>query len=781
VNPKSGKKEATVNITGVDLTNNYPPYTLYRYTIKDDGTPDAGVPIADNIRSLTFRYFTDTAASAIPDATGKTHEVGCGDATKCEVAALPLGNGQYDGANPDTVVPERDTRGKIRSIRMSLVGINPQVDAAYTDTDTAAPHYRKLQVDTVIVPRNLGKHGMKEFNTTLPEAPSIKTVCIGACEATYITWSPPASGGEVDSYNIVYNQGDCTANPLTYAIAEDAGKNLSGYASKATPGVSYRFAVQAVNKYGSATSNCIAAVPINKTTPSAPASLGATGGADNTLAAQANKIQLYWPPTTTNIAAKQTMTCNDSSTQSAATIPWAEKIYYRVYRSLNSAFTPGAAGTTKIIDETSANQPVPSGAKMTVVDSTPANCLSYYYMIEAVNYCVTSTTKNSPAQTTLAESGYVPAGSSTLGQAISAQTPAVPSGLAPRSQSCPLLCDVTFGWLAVNTDTTGAPMNIGRYRLYVADAATGTAVPGSPFTTTTTSFTVSNLDPGNATGYKVTVSALDCIEGAQSSQIIWPCVWDGGTITVTPGNQYGGNGTSGNPWIMQTPDILNVTTANSVKQIDWTVTQNNVIVGSGTDVGPKTNFTVGLPDLIDGVSARVRIALTSASGTCAITQSFFVLDYAPPACALKDQQTDSTVVATSGKNINVTLKNSSTDVLKPKTIIVKWNPGYQNNATLNSITYPKSGGGTTSISAGCSTATAVFDVSSNAASITASQSNYGPIQINFSHNTSITGSNATMTNGSICIVYQSPFGDILSCQIFPNANTCTNLSGSVCQ
>jgi len=129
----------------------------------------------------------------------------------------------------------------------------------------------------------------------------------------------------------------------------------------------------------------------------------------------------------------------------------------------------------------------------------------------------------------------------------------------------------------------------------------------------------------------------------------------------------------------------------------------------------------------------------------------------------------------------VTLKNSSTDVLKPKKIIVKWTPNYQNSASLNTITYPKSGGGTASLPANCSTSTVVFDVSSNAASVTASQTNYGPIQINFSHNTSITGSNATMTNGSICIVYQSPFGDTLSCQIFPNANTCTNLSGNVCQ
>jgi len=784
VNPKGGKKETGVKITGVDLTNKYPPYTLYRYTLKDDGTPDAGIAVADNIRSMTFRYFTDTAASDIADASGKTHEIGCGDAAKCEEAALPFGEGQYDPGSPDTDILERDSRAKIKAIRLSLVGMNPQIDAAYTDTDADAPHYRKLQLDTVIVPRNLGKHGMKEFNTTLPEPPTLKSVCIGACEATYLTWTAPPSGGDVDSYNIVYNPGDCSASPLTYATAEDAGKNLSGFASKTTPGVQYRFAVQSVNKYGSATSSCVAglsvATPINKTTPTVPASLSATGGADATLVAQKNAVQLYWPPVTTNVAAKSTMSCTDGSSQSAATIPAAERIYYRVYRSTSSGFNPPGAGTM-IINESSANQPSLSGSNLTVTDPTAANCLSYYYKIEAVNACATNDALNNPSNKSLAESGYIAA--STLGKGFTTQTPAAPSGLSVRNTNCGgSLCDVTFGWLATSTDSTGAAMNVSQYQLYVTDLSKSpaTAIPGSPFTTTTTSFQVQNIDPGNVSGYKVEVAALDCNPGAKSAPIIWPCVWDGGTITVAPSTSFGGSGTSGNPWVMQTPDSLTVTTQNAIKQIDWTLTQNNVVVAQGSDVGPKTSFTVGLPDLVEDTSTRVRIALTSASGTCAITQSYFVIDQSAPACSLTDQQTDTNVVKATFKNITVTLKNTSTSVLKPKKVIVKWNPNYANNASLNSLTYPSSSG-TSTLTTNCSTSTVVFDISSDASSIAASQTNYGPLTLAFTHNTSLTGSNATMTNGSICIVYQSPTGDLLSCQIFPNATTCTNLSGSACQ
>src|SRR5207253_2620625 len=51
-----GSRENQVDITGVDLTNNNPPYTLYRFTIDNAGNI-VRTPLADNIRSLNFLYY----------------------------------------------------------------------------------------------------------------------------------------------------------------------------------------------------------------------------------------------------------------------------------------------------------------------------------------------------------------------------------------------------------------------------------------------------------------------------------------------------------------------------------------------------------------------------------------------------------------------------------------------------------------------------------------------------------------------------------------------------
>src|SRR3954470_8064175 len=44
---------------GVDTTNANPPYTLYRMTLSDIKRRQPGTPVAENIRSLTFFYYTD--------------------------------------------------------------------------------------------------------------------------------------------------------------------------------------------------------------------------------------------------------------------------------------------------------------------------------------------------------------------------------------------------------------------------------------------------------------------------------------------------------------------------------------------------------------------------------------------------------------------------------------------------------------------------------------------------------------------------------------------------
>src|SRR5258708_18408528 len=121
-----GTAERNVQITGVDLSNNNPPYTLYRFTINDDGTINR-TPMANNIRSLRFKYYEDSAgATTLKDLS--TTPVDVSDGTSV------LGLGQYDPAHPDAVVSQRLIRAKVRSIQAELVGLNPTLDTHYTAT-----------------------------------------------------------------------------------------------------------------------------------------------------------------------------------------------------------------------------------------------------------------------------------------------------------------------------------------------------------------------------------------------------------------------------------------------------------------------------------------------------------------------------------------------------------------------------------------------------------------------------------------------------------------------
>src|ERR1041385_9149682 len=173
----------------------------------------------------------------------------------------------------------------------------------------------------------------------------------------YVSGEPPAGGGSPDAYNILYDVGGCNGSETdTYSIVEDAGNNVKRYASKITSiGVKYRFAIQAINKFGQQNSTCKAVTVLNTTTPSAPADLTATNNAAGNPggAMQTNQVTLKWTPVKTNAIAEET--CDDGSTHtwsdtstSPATdraIPTAEKVYYRIYRSsTSSSFTVPSGG-----------------------------------------------------------------------------------------------------------------------------------------------------------------------------------------------------------------------------------------------------------------------------------------------------------------------------------------------------------------------------------------------------------------------------------------------------
>lgn len=870
VNPKYGKKENKVTITGVDTTNLYPPYTLYRYTLANNGTP-VGTPIADNIRSLRFHYYTDTAGRAF-------NEIGCttyidvnGAQQPCAITTLPYGTGQYDASLPNQALPERDQRASIKSIRLELVGMNANSDANYTDTDTVAPHYRKFELDSLVVPRNIGKHGMREFSTLPPSAPTMSTVCSGSCNAVYATWQAPDNGGGVDSYNILYSPGDCGGTPatgsasctncpnLTYSIAEDAGTNLAQYATKIMPGQWYRFSVQAVNKYGSINAtNCVAVNVLNKTTPAAPSGLSATGGTDPTYPVKAGGIQLTWPPVTTNASSASSTTCSDGSVKSETTIPWGESIAYRIYRSKTANFTPDPA--SMVLRETGSPQPTQSGSNLTWNDTTAplGSCIDYYYRIQAVSVPCCSN-GNGPmnypgglgGNVSLAMSAFYPASNpATKGRTETTAVPAAPTGLGLGGQTCTgNVCDVTVTWSAVTKDTNNNPMFIDGYTANVYDD-TGKWLKSVTTSNGATSAVLPNLKQMDF--YSIKITANDCLNSAESAPMYWPCDWTGGTISVTAPVSYGGDGSPGNPWIIQSPTSLSVTTANAILKVDGAVFEGNTQIGGTiTDSGPKSAFTIPLPKTDDGVIAKVHLTLTSTTGTCALNGDYYVLDEPPPpVCALTTKDTDSSVVSCGanpcGSNqasdlVTVTLKNTTSDVLILKKA---WITFYskQHNETLSSYTAP----GTGTVSSFCNPAgnsgTAVVTFPASITNVPAIIPSWTPSKAYVAGNVIVpspqnghtyicasggtsgttqptwpTVSNATVTDNSVTwrenglqyqitfkfsangpfnppgscpgcsspsifFEYQSKFGDIMMCRIYPSAasGTVTEPS-SACQ
>ena len=487
---KGKGKERHVIINGYDTTNNYPPYTLYRLTLKDadiaDSDPSpigAAVPIANNVRSLKFEYYNDQGASS-PVAPG----------------IVPVyGAGQYDAANAQAVINERATRAGIQSIRVSLVGMDAAQDAKYVspgETNTAFQHYRQYQLTSLVVPRNVGKRAVKEEQLLAPQAATLKTICYGACAVPYFTWQAPKDGN-VDFYAIIYD----TDPAGTFSNGYPVGNVTEAYFPRPlNPGTTYYFRIEASNGYGDSVSAEVGSIKaINTTTPAAPPS----GSATTNLT---NRIRLTWQ-TPTSYANNPVLTCVDPGGSSAGTnavsqtgIAPAETIAYRVYRaqgSANANFDPDSGQGELIASETNGTQPYVDVSGLATLDDYVPACTDFYYRIQAVAAdCANSDTYNSPAQKKVSLSDYYPKVSSAAmsGKATSATIPATPANFkVTRPLSCDaagtlrganVVCDltITFDKVTQDTGSPAQPVKIDTYtltrtQLHPSTPATLGAVP----------------------------------------------------------------------------------------------------------------------------------------------------------------------------------------------------------------------------------------------------------------------------------------------------------------
>jgi prepilin-type N-terminal cleavage/methylation domain-containing protein len=782
-------KEKAVTITGIDTCNsgcNNPPYTLMRYTLAEDGTPQ-GTPIADNIRSLTFHYYTDTAA---------TVEVCPGTTAPCNNTALPLGAGQYDDTKPDQVIPERDTRASIKAIRVQLVGMNPNPDAAFKDTtDTVAPTYRKYPLESVVVPRNIGRHGMKEFSSDPPGMPQANIACAGLCNSVYVTWQAPPNGGSVDSYSILYDTGNCPAGSTTYpptasgayTYAEDVGSNLSGYAGLSiTPGQQWHFAVQAINKYGSAVGNCVAVNVLNSTTPSGVTNMDASGGDSGKYATLPGAVTLYWDADLQNSVTNTV--CSDGSPRTEAKFAANEKRLFRIYRSTNKNLQG-----TKLVDENTpaAQQPQFAGSQMTWTDTTAVNCVDYYYRIQPLSYCVLSNAWNQSNNTNQATGVLTPAIGSDGLHAIAidpTNKPSTPTGISATTPgSCnPANTCARIAWSAVTTMTNGTAVSIDTYLVkeYMYDPATDTWPLQTSQSVNNGVLTADFTGLDTAQIYRFTVTALQGVGGAsacpnsdESAPVYWPCNFLGGSLNAAPDTNYGGSGSQGDPYVINHPWNLVVSTSGTVSSITVTLfigNTSNQFGSTTTLTNPAQTISVPMPQLTDNVVMRARVVATDKNG-CTIRKTVWVEDLAAPNCAISDYNTDPSVRTFTTPNDDYIIKNNSSHKLKILGITVTWDPHTSNTGNLDSITFNQTGTPNT-ISTSCNKAT-TSAAPSTTQIVNANDTSSYRIRVTFTGN----GPNLPTSDpvSAVCLQYQDlTTGDILTCSL-SNAGTCA--LGASCQ
>ena len=639
-----GAKETEVKIDGVDLSNANPPYTLYRYTLSETGAVEK-TAIASNIRSLRFTYYEDQSGTQLlTDVTGTT---------KLDQDALATnigGKGQYDPDNSSAFLQERAVRSKVRSIQLQITGMHELEDIGYTDpneTLTDLENYRKVALDTMITPRNLGMRGMREQSTKPPGPPTVDDVCFGLCGMALLEWTPKGSTavyGEAEQFRMLWDIDDVGGWP----DGEDT-TNLFGFVTGLDPTTTYYFAVRALNGFGSALSSSPykSGIPKNLTKPNSPTN---GVGTDD----QAGAISLSWNGPTDHVSGKHLLSCTSGSSK-AAPFRSGEISGYEVKRSTNPTFDPASEGTLVAgVGSTAVNITVANNT-VSFTDKSAAPCKTYYYKVRAVKSACTSTSDGySDWYPTAADDGI-------KGQALSTGSPPkAPLNLAVDSAGSSVdvagnVYKVKLDWTAVKFDTSNNPIGVDEYvitrkrRIFGTTAAfvddpmggapqkTGALPEGNlvSFTDTTAQY----QDPTTLLQweYEYSVAAKTCSDvGADSPTATYPPLCSLSGSSVVQAGASSGTGSAASPWVMGAGDSVQViapageTLAKAVFSLyDGT----SSLVGTVVDTTASDGFIFPWSPQGDGATYSLVIMVTNVSG-CIETLTRYIQDLTIAECAV---------------------------------------------------------------------------------------------------------------------------------------------------
>lgn len=782
----TGEVEDLVEIAGVDLcasgTCDEPPYTLMRITLDGAGEP-VFTPLANNIRSMEIGYFSD--------ASGTT-----------PLVVADAGGGQYNPANAAASQAVRAVRSTIRATNIIVVGMTDAPDMQYLDPEETIAdwnQYRKYRLETLVVSRNLGKRGLREQQTAPPGPPTLDLGCFGVCGGVTLSWTAPPNTpgfGSVESYVVLWDTDVAAIDPPINP--QHVGLGTSYTLPGLDPSVEYRFTVAATNSWGTTYSGqFVVGSPLNTTTPMPPSGLTASLGAG----ALPNAIELTWTLPTENVSGQDTLACETPAGVASTSAPVpptaSETRTIEIHRSTDMNFAPSAA---TLVGET-------TGSTGGFLDTTAANCTTYYYRIRLVEHCNTDpATQNTPPA--LAYSTYFPdpGDPGIEGYAESNVQPSAPTGLTVLgSSSCTLLvCKVDLEWPMVTTDVDGSPIAVETYVVEVLQD--GAAYAGSPYTAIPSAglglaggvatYTVAGLPELNlATAapyeYTFTVKAVQCgLESDPSPEDKFPkCAFDG-TPVVTMGAALAGNGSIGAPFELEGTSSISFSTSTSgaltsVSAIAYN-SDNSEFADLGS-AGPGVTLNLAWPGGSDSEVYRVDYTIIDASA-CQRTGSIYIEDV-QVGCPF----TVPVVISANltSRAITIPILNASDFVIDIRRVEFNWDEDVaktanNRDANISSVTFPAASG-TGTVNAALSGditdddgGTAIATINASDANLVSNDQtgNYKMI-VNFTIGGGPAGqaldgdpiSNADTFNENITIFYRlltDPVGATLrSCIVFP--------------
>lgn len=724
-----GSSETLVTISGVDLCDDGagcadPPYTLYRITL-DDSASAVYTPLAENIRSLTLQYYNDALQLSEVTPNG-----GAGQYTVS-------GSGVTTSAAAEA---ERSLRESVQSIRMRLIGMDENADPNYVspvenslptaEQIASAKKYRQYDLETTIVPRNLGRSGMEEIYTDPPGAPKVTAVCAEGCGVVRVEFEAPAEGS-VDGYSIIY---DTSVTGGFGSTSFDAGNNLYGYVYGLDPATDYYFKVVAKNSYGSQRSiNTGGPVkPINYTKPDAPTAGSGSGESDGDPAAVDDVINLTW-----DLA--KTVQGSNSCGDTVSTYGSFQEIESHSGFQIRRADTPfddsgdiGTQGTLVFdgwIGDTGAPVVTTDYIATWTDDTAKVACQTYYYRVRVKEECVSTAAYNSSGDVNQSYSDWMAADME--GSATASAAPVTPTNLEITSTSTCTggvsgTCNVNLLWDRVTKDANALDILVPTYKLkrIFYDAASGVEDPSHPYSTSTPiSITDSTPSAGTQMNYTDTppnpdplavgnryhyyVAAEQCSSGTpltsaySSPAVKFPCVIT--QLTSSTPTPVDGTGLSvGSPYLMETSlgnasfelTATNKTIATASVNIYVGDTSTTVGGGSAT-VTTSTTATFTSP-LNTTTVYRIEMTVLDPDG-CGTTVTRYVKGTVSGCCLVPLQDVfggtnDSTIISGTGGVIKVLFKNQCFESIQMDGYKLQWNPAASSLGNLIQISYP---GGTT--------------------------------------------------------------------------------------